>query len=1422
MIVDPKLVISLLSIFKQKEKLRGQFYKIYEDLLTAYDRDEKECAQLVNTNAASLNVLLSEDLIGVVLSLLVDVDKSALEVSPHLKGSISKGVGNCSKELKTIAYAGGVPLDSKISQINQIGEAAKAYVFSSKLEESDKEEKEIQAIATDEHELAEDEKAFEQLVKNIRQNLGESDAEDDTQELSAETLSSLASVMATTAKADKTEFVEGDILPDSIDLDSDDLSYVATTTEAILTRYEMMLRPMLELDSPYGILYKDGLSTIEFDKSSNSIKFKQGSNKSVFKIIYDEVNKFFGNKLVSGSLLNRPTVDNVQLTGGYNYYPAMMLKFALGFANGKRHYNWDTFKKAAKEEITKRVGVLAKAGLFPQMTRRIQESFSNCILVTTCGNHGSNLIMRICIANVDINANGLADMLKNNPNLSYFNSQIIVEKVGNDVVDVKIIGDMQALLDVPTWAYQALQKQINSGNQLDAYSGLPIGKSFEGDIIKLTFIPSDDFITVIGAGSRSGKGVTTLSVLGAALNSSLGVLYNDFKPDMAKCFWDAEKQFPGLHTFAMDGLTMQGRADKNGKVFIPKDGFPEYAGKYKVYGGLLMMLKSIHLMCAVAQYKTEHGDETPLLWVFDEIQAWQTTLCAFAEMLGGISAPKKNEEPNPLYDYAQKILEFIADTDSGLKNYITTTGGKGGVFTLWICQNTDAGAWNSIRVTSGKRQLPLFGAINKAGTMRKILGRGNTIGQYALGGLKGEHRFRNQLNYVANNRFFCMFRGSQTDKNTDAQFFKPFLTLNTDDIYDGCWTKGIGKSYGYKPKNKDESDEAYRNRVLNKYESTLQTVLPGNNKYGVSAGTGFVGLVGTYCNQDEQTIIKGLSAGYEYLDRFLQESGLGQRYSSIEEYLYDFSETGFPSIGDLQDYTKSESFRGGSGEELGEGLEGPEGSGDFTMPLGDGEGLGGSNTTGASEPAGNAGNTNSSFENSFRSEAPATPPMNPRDAWSTFMGRKSENPTPVNEQQSPVNTDINLDDLDFDEPSSEGGVEDLDSEDLNTEDLNSEDLNSEDLVEATELGRGPNEYAGEQEDSQIQALYNQVLDKVKNIESMISAGQEVNMGDDPGGAEHSINYKSTEDEDIELKRALQMQAELNASLVDMLKILSLAPRPQADHEIKEGNVIIKKIAKEEMRDNVALASYQNAVRSEYNYTKPTLFKKIMSWCGAKEYDKNIFKMLMSDLGTHVNLKKARTLELTEDSMAVDGRAVFIPGQYGSDYGLVDFIDFKILFKRVPGLQAIHLSQLMFREMMRSTQLGENAAIKVFDIEKDLLRLFYTDPMTGKEVSLDRSSVKCVDMQKKLNSLKREKELREMMEEQSLLASDMPRGRHVLSQIKKAVTSTKSKEVAKKLCQKAPYAVGFTFGIFMFPLVAVGMVLNHAPTIAKKIVGLAGN
>lgn len=145
-------------------------------------------------------------------------------------------------------------------------------------------------------------------------------------------------------------------------------------------------------------------------------------------------------------------------------------------------------------------------------------------------------------------------------------------------------------------------------------------------------------------------------------------------------------------------------------------------------------------------------------------------------------------------------------------------------------------------------------------------------------------------------------------------------------------------------------------------------------------------------------------------------------------------------------------------------------------------------------------------------------------------------------------------------------------------------------------------------------------------------------------------------------------------------------------------------------------------------------------------------------------------------------------------------------------------------MLRSNQLGENAAIKIFDMEQDLLRLAYIDPMTGTEVSLDRHSVRDVETQKKLDRLREEKRLRDKLNEQSILNSKcsiLSGDRHMLSQIKKVITSTNSKTIVKKLYKKVPYAVGFTFGVLLTPVVAGGMFFNYLTSKIKKIASLAG-
>jgi len=1250
MISSPIVVVGLMKHLRANEKQRAKLYMMYNDLIVGY----RSNINALRINKYSVRILFDKDVASVILLDLVKLDKKALDALPDLKSIIIKdgniSFSNCIASLAEIAGKAGISLDADIQDIEMINNAVRLYKATDQIEKAEN----IRVRQVD-NSLSEDDLAS---INTMASNNNNSVTPDDFEALSEDTLKSLASMGANYSKAEKTDFSDN-IENEEVDLTDGEMSFVEPLVKSIVMRYEKLLRPMLELDSPYGVLYNKGLATIKYNKDTKSINWIAGEEKSSYKIIFDELNNLFGNKIHSGDLRNKPTAENMADANGPNYYPSMMLSFALGYANGKKHINWAKFEKAITEEIRKRIGLIAKAGLLPTLNAKVTQSFCNCMLVTHCGNHGSNLTIRVCIANTYLDAGRIQRMLKENSNLNYFNSDITVEKLDgfDDVVDIKIISDIAELLNTPYWAYQSLQKLMNNGTQMNAFDGFPIGRTFEGKVINLSLVPSEDFITMIAAGSGAGKGVLTLSLIGAALSAQMGVGYQDYKPDMAECFWDAENKFPGLHTFTLDGLSSKPRKDIRGREFRHADTIPVFAKEYQSYAGTLMYLKTLGLILAAAQWKTDNNDSDPILWIFDEIQAFQSNLASLGERLSSIKAPRKNEPESEIYNYAQRVMEFIDDVNNNLTTYINTTGRKSSLFTVWICQNTDAGTWKNFEVQTSKGKKPLLGLINKAGTMRKVLGKGNEIGQYALGGLKQNTEYKNQLKYVKENRFFCIVKGAQTSKDTEAVFFKPFLTLNTDDIYDPCWTKGMGRTYGYKPKNQNESDEQYRNRVLNKYESNCRQILPGDNKYGVNAGTGFVGLVGTYCNQNETEIKRRLQYGYEFISKLFNTLGLSSKYGSVEEYLYDFSDFGFIKVGELLNFNEYMQMNGGSNtsddgseqyQEIDSGLEEFE---DTQYVSG--------------------GSNSSSNNNSF-----------------DFEGY---------EENNLGNERFNSEPSEFDR---------------NFQDRFSDFLNDTEVISDEPISFLENDIENSENMRDLEDLYNGSSTNQAQTNDINRRLEELNR----------LSEDTLSDEGLSEEEIIRQQAEQFRNARELIKVLLGQNSNQSSFKVDNLGNVQADLDGADNRTYES-ANFRNAFKSDFSFSRPTLTRKVAELRGQDYADKRDFKEFLLGIKSNgINLSKVRTLAIKSDTIQIDNRNLITNGLFGETKKLIDIIDFKYLFKKCKHIQYLILSREMMCEMIRVNQLGRNAIVKVFEIEPDLINISFNNPYTGKNVTINRDSI----------------------------------------------------------------------------------------------------
>lgn len=695
---------------------------------------------------------------------------------------------------------------------------------------------------------------------------------------------------------------------DTSDIDGEALYEIDLMINSIVKKNEAVFRACLELDRPHGMLYNKGEARYKIENGKCFYTGGVGTGgRGVLERTYNELTKS-GGITCAEDLRNVPNLKNIK-ESSWNYYPGRMLDYALGSVSGKPHKNWGSFEKELRADLKKRLVAIYKDkdangdSLFFSRGKQIEASLCNALLVLE-RDPASGMKIRYCNSGKELNPMTIEKLLKS----IHMNSTISVTYVSGctDVVDIQIMSDEGKFLSKPSWAYKAMEVKLNNGEKPDITVGIPIGRKVNGEIVNCTFDVTNDFLTFIAAGSGAGKGVLTLSLLGAFLGSGLPVFYTDYKPDMAPIFWEAEKHL-GVPIFSYDAMVKSrvhsATPEKHTRGYGMQEGI-KYA--LSQFTGAIMYLKSLQLMCAIADWGIDHPYATPLVFVFDEIQAMQRVIQGMVgKIVGALNSrvPQKGQEPTEEYKYLCALSDWIKDVDNSFNTYLITTGRAAGIYSIFIGQNPNASIWTNMKTSmpsytlTGKgpatatMPIELLSKVTAAGTVRKIIGRGAANSSYGLSNPSADAEYKTGLRYVNSHRFFGMYHGNTTS-GAEIDFFKPFLTLNTDDIFDKCWTKGMGKTLGYGQVSRE------------KYIQNVATVHPGNNEHGIHSGTGFEGLAAMYMDGDQERLKQALGASMLVAEKFLQDTGLSQMYSGISDYMYDCSIDGLLTMDQIKNFGK--------------------------------------------------------------------------------------------------------------------------------------------------------------------------------------------------------------------------------------------------------------------------------------------------------------------------------------------------------------------------------------------------------------------------------------------------------------------------------------------------------------------------------------
>lgn len=729
-------------------------------------------------------------------------------------------------------------------------------------------------------------------------------------------------------------------------------SMLQSTAFSIMDIYDQLFETVISLGKIFGALSfrNDTATVIQVTTKDNKIHLDSSNQKNKNSLVAgwfarEMAINYPTGKLICADTLQVPTLENLE--AGYNCFPGFLLRYALGFVKKERHVKWTVFREALLRDVKDRLyqilnsttgsGVSGEEwfnSINIQKNERLISAFTTGALILNGEVGLNNCQIRISSFGQfnSIRTGGArTSNFNQDPNLDltrYLGSltrsgvataEYIDTKnasVQNRIIDILYLKDSNKYLNTPSWAYQALGRIYGGGLRPDPKEGIPIGRTLRGDLVYLRIAFENNRIIIsIYAGSRSGKGVTTLSVLGAAYSGEYGVCYGDRKPDMAKIFWNIEREQPGLHIYALDATDSVPRLDANG-VEHSAVNYLKSIGRLDCaeHVTAMLYLKNLQLLSLVAQArKMGYGAGAPMLWVLDEITLAAGDLRRLAEAK---PSGKKKIEDGSKEEYLSKWYNFLDMAGSGMRSCILEAFGIANINVVMIGQIPG----EELGIPGMQSRGPIGALFTGAEQQcnKYIVGRGlGAVSSYGSVALK--RKSMQDFNAVENNRFFEIRNRAKANVGDEyeSEVFKPFLTLNSDDIYDTCWTTGIGVQYGYDANIDKNGTPEQRSEMRARYEQLLNAEFgdPEHTNNGVvHKGVGFYGLLDTYMSyiedsaQRQKEVNRVLGLGYNMTESIMKQIGLlGEGnvfgYSSVEDFIYDLDpEKCFMSLTDLQAY----------------------------------------------------------------------------------------------------------------------------------------------------------------------------------------------------------------------------------------------------------------------------------------------------------------------------------------------------------------------------------------------------------------------------------------------------------------------------------------------------------------------------------------
>ena len=446
------------------------------------------------------------------------------------------------------------------------------------------------------------------------------------------------------------------------------------------------------------------------------------------------------------------------------------------------------------------------------------------------------------------------------------------------------------------FAYKGMEEIIKGGGKL-GYANTLMGKALDGEQFTINLAAKQNIVTLIAAGSRSGKGVLTMGMCGTLIASAVPLVYLDYKPDMACAFWDLERK-KGCKFLAIDAKTGFGDSEPIRKYPFGLNA-PEYIVENSEFNDIqsgyryLPYLRGIQLMMALSyaiNAKLIPCESKRVMFVLDEAQVFANELNGFVSKLDEILkpiTPKKNQEPTEEYTYINKLSKCMKKMST--QGFLNTTAGKSGVGCIILGQQAEIGQW---------ARTPNDGIYTLVSNcQQKLLGRNAANGSsaYSLGAAAGHVDGETYANEKTGYFAFVPTNKPGKESGKSIKVFKSYMTLNYNDAAPNMSEVETNSGNCVGTLLSNISDPVLR-------ESAIKQLYDSNGN--PEPAVGFEGMMEFIAHESGiNNIWEMAGMGYEVCQRvtdLLGITGQGGRFSTIEEWMFDCSYENLNSYSDIE------------------------------------------------------------------------------------------------------------------------------------------------------------------------------------------------------------------------------------------------------------------------------------------------------------------------------------------------------------------------------------------------------------------------------------------------------------------------------------------------------------------------------------------